>query len=123
MPSHTHVATFTPTGGGGGGPIVASLQASNANATTKAPGTNTYLSGLATDSTGTRADTYNTLVSAPAASTLGPVAGLSVTGGGGITGGTVANALTGGGLPVPIMPPYLVLNYIICVNGIFPPRP
>ncbi len=124
MPAHTHIATFTGTGGGGGGPIVASLQASKANATTNTPGANTYLSGLATDSSSSRADTYNTLVNAPAASTLGPVAGLSVTGGGGgITGGTVTNALTGGNLPIPIMPPYLVLNYIICVVGLFPSRP
>jgi microcystin-dependent protein len=123
MPMHTHAATFTGTGGGGGGPIVASLQASKANATTSAPGANTYLSGLAVDSTNARADTYNTLVSAPAASTLGPVSWLSVTGGGGgITGGTVMVGMAGESLPVPIMPPYLVLNYIICVNGLFPSR-
>lgn len=29
----------------------------------------------------------------------------------------------GGGLPFSNMQPYLVLNYIICVNGIFPSRP
>lgn len=123
MPQHTHTATFTPTGGGGGGPIVATLQASSANATTKTPGANTYLSGSAVDPTNSRADTYNTLVSAPASSTLGPVSGLSVTGGGGgITGGTVAVQTAGSSQPVTTMPPYLVLNYIICVYGIFPTR-
>ena len=123
MPLHTHLGTFTGTGGGGGGPIVATLQASSANATTKTPGANTYLSGAAVDPANSRADTYNTLVSAPAASTLGPVSGLSVTGGGGgITGGTVTIGNAGSSQPVTTMPPYLVINYIICVYGLFPSR-
>lgn len=30
---------------------------------------------------------------------------------------------TGAGLPVNTRSPYLVINYVICVEGIFPPRP
>ncbi|MDX9753525.1 MAG: tail fiber protein [bacterium] len=34
-----------------------------------------------------------------------------------------ASSPAGGGTPVSVMQPYLVLNYIICLQGIFPPRP
>jgi len=34
---------------------------------------------------------------------------------------TIGN--TGAGLPVNTRSPYLVINYVICVEGIFPPRP
>ena len=40
----------------------------------------------------------------------------------GTISGTVTNALTGGNLPIPIIQPYLALNYIICTQGVFPPR-
>lgn len=35
---------------------------------------------------------------------------------------TLTNALAGGGQPTPVMQPYLAINYIICVEGIFPSR-
>ena len=35
---------------------------------------------------------------------------------------TLATGLTGSGLPLPIRDPYLGMNYIICLNGLFPPR-
>lgn len=41
---------------------------------------------------------------------------------GGVLGNTAFN-LSGSGQPVSNMPPYLVLNYIICLSGVFPPRP
>lgn len=36
---------------------------------------------------------------------------------------SVVTALTGSGQPVGNMQPFLALNYIICVQGIYPPRP
>lgn len=36
---------------------------------------------------------------------------------------TVANAPAGGSQPLPTLPPFLVINYIIAYNGIYPPRP
>lgn len=36
---------------------------------------------------------------------------------------SVKVAPTGSNLPVSIMQPYLAMNYIICYNGIYPPRP
>lgn len=35
---------------------------------------------------------------------------------------TLATGLTGQGLPLPIREPYLGMNYIICIYGIFPSR-
>ncbi|MEQ1677447.1 MAG: hypothetical protein ABL876_12140 [Chitinophagaceae bacterium] len=37
-------------------------------------------------------------------------------------GGTVTIGLAGGNQPFSIMPPYLGMNYIICMFGIFPSR-
>ncbi|HUD23385.1 MAG TPA: tail fiber protein [Acidobacteriaceae bacterium] len=126
MPAHTHAATFAGTGGGGGGTptVTVTMQGSSATGTSSAPAGN-YLAG-AGSAVGSPAKSPNLYVpAASAAGTLGNLAGASATitgGGGGITGGTVTNALTGGGQPVATMPPYLVLNYIICVNGLFPSR-
>jgi len=36
--------------------------------------------------------------------------------------GSVTNSLTGTNQPVNILPPYLGVNYIICTQGLFPPR-
>jgi microcystin-dependent protein len=54
--------------------------------------------------------------------TLGGV-NATASGGGGITGGTVAVAPTGTNAPVNIMPPYLVLPSMMATSGIFPTRP
>jgi microcystin-dependent protein len=43
-------------------------------------------------------------------------------GGGGSSGGTVTNALTGNNIPTPIMNPFLVLNFSIALVGLFPSR-
>jgi microcystin-dependent protein len=34
----------------------------------------------------------------------------------------ISNSTVGGSQPVPTLPPFLGLNYIICLQGIFPPR-
>ncbi|MDB5008641.1 MAG: Phage Tail Collar Domain protein [Mucilaginibacter sp.] len=110
LPAHSHTATFTPSSGGSG-----SLKASANQATQSIPGTsgaNTLGAGW----DGLNADAINMYVAdaAPAVSLVG----LSVTGG----GGTVQVGLTGNSLPLNIQSPYLVVNYIICIYGIFPSR-
>jgi len=40
-----------------------------------------------------------------------------------VSGNPAAIGLTGGGLPVENMPPFLSMNYIICVAGLYPRRP
>ncbi|HYG15941.1 MAG TPA: tail fiber protein [Bacteroidia bacterium] len=37
-------------------------------------------------------------------------------------GSTLAAAVNGGSQPIPLTPPYTVLNYIICLQGLFPSR-
>lgn len=121
MPSHTHTATFTGTGGGSAVQVQAST---NPLGSTGTPSNGSYIAaqkavgGQPLFVPGTPAPT--------ATVNLGGVSG------GGITGGTVTNANTGSGTPltVPVvssatisnMQPYLGLNYIICMEGIFPSR-
>jgi microcystin-dependent protein len=37
-------------------------------------------------------------------------------------GSTMAAAVAGGSQPIPLNPPYAVINYVICIYGIFPSR-
>ena len=36
---------------------------------------------------------------------------------------TVTNSIAGGSQPFSVLNPYLVINYLICIEGIYPPRP
>ena len=120
MPQHTHVATFTPSGGGGTPAVNVTVNGSSATGTTSSP-TGNYLAGAASVP-GHTPSLY--VPGSPAPAGLGPIAGVSATisgvSGG---GGTVTNALAGGNLPVAIEPPYLAVYFIIALTGIFPPRP
>jgi microcystin-dependent protein len=120
MPQHTHVATFTPSGGGGTPAVNVTVNGSSATGTTSSP-TGNYLAGAASVP-GHTPSLY--VPGSPAPAGLGPIAGVSATisgvSGG---GGTVTNALTGGNLPVAIEPPYLAVYFIIALTGIFPSRP
>ena len=118
MPIHTHVATFTPSGGGGT-PITATLNVVNAsgNALTAGATGTSYLAGShgLASSAGIYATT-GTLTALNAGS-------ITISGGGsGGGGGTVTNANTGGSLPFSIMQAYLAVNYSIALVGIFPSR-
>lgn len=79
--------------------------------TTNTPAANTTLS-VGHDSVGDVANIYNT--SAPTFMTQT----MAVTG---TTSGTTGVA--GSGLPVTNVQPYQVINYIICLNGLYPSRP
>lgn len=98
MPSHTHAAAMTVT-----------VSASNATATSNVPvaGTNT-LGALADPSTGSPILAYNNAA---------PNIPLNM---GGVVNGTIQPA--GGSQPFPIIQPYLVINYILAMEGIFPSR-
>ncbi len=121
MPQHTHVATFTPSGGGGTPAVTVNIQGSSAQGATTAPAGN-YIAGSVKGVTSGigNGDTY---VAAPASSTLGNLAGVTASLSGiGSGGGTVTNATTGGNLPVIIEPPYLAVYFIIALQGIYPTR-
>lgn len=118
LPTHTHVATFTATGGGT--PTVnVTVNGSSATGATSTPGGN-YLAGIASGAaTRGNGELY---VSNPAQNTLGAIAGVSATISGGGSGGTVSNANTGNSLPFAPTPLYVAFSYIIAYNGIFPSR-
>lgn len=111
MPSHTHVATFTP-GGAGSSSLLASPNGGNSSN----PAGNYLANG--TDTSGTLSAPTQNYVTPAAAGTPAAIAGLNVTGG----AGTVAVQPAGGNTPLGIMPPFLVVNFIFCMIGIFPSR-
>jgi microcystin-dependent protein len=117
MPQHTHVATFVGTGGGGGTPMTVTLNVVNAQGGLATGGGN-----LLAGSHGLGASTGIFAASGTATTAMAPGAVTVTGGGGGITGGTVTNSIAGGSQPFPVMQPYLGMNYIICLEGIFPSR-
>ena len=107
MPSHTHTAVFAPTGAT---PLAVSIASADVPATASNPGGNILAQGK--DARGGAISDY-----AAATAATGALAGVTLTGTGAIT-----VTATGGSTPVPIMPPYLVVNFIIALAGIFPSR-
>jgi microcystin-dependent protein len=139
LPSHTHAATFTGTGGGAAMQPTITVSVSNdaaittpANAPTgAAPIANGYL-GKSSLSTPQQPAIY-TATTANGTTKLNNLTAVATGGsGGGITGGTVAIGNTGTGTAVSaplnftvpaVMPPFLALNYMICTVGYYPSRP
>ena len=115
MPPHTHAATFVPSGSGGGG-MAAEVKVSTDPGDTNSPAGGKYLS--AASSSGVKI--YN---SGTNASALTPLSGVSGGGGGGSSGGTVTVNPTGGGHPIPTLPPSIAMRYCIVTSGLYPPRP
>ncbi|MDY6949181.1 MAG: tail fiber protein [Pseudomonadota bacterium] len=124
LPTHSHLANFTPSGGGGSTDVSVAIPAVSATtATTDIPGTGVSLA----KTTGPAADIYST---ASPDTTLAPFTVQVPTSAG---GGTVAIGNTGNGTAFPIevevpvtvatVPPYITMNYIIAVEGVYPPRP
>ena len=123
LPAHNHPATFTA--GGGGAPITVDINVSTADGTSAAPLTSGYLAAGATEGT-------STPFLYAAGGTLTKLNGATATVSGGTGGGTVTVGNTGGGTPVvaavttagdvPTVPPFQTIQYIICVEGIFPSR-
>ncbi len=120
MPSHTHAATFTPSGGGASANIAIPAVSASA-ASTNMPGTSVTMA----QTTGPAAKIYS---NGTPDTTLKPFS-VPVPAG----SGTVTNASTGSGQPLPVavnvpvtvstLQPYLTLNYIIAVTGVYPNRP
>lgn len=126
LPGHTHPATFTPTGSA---PTPVSVTIGVADGAASQPSPKDGVLAIAATSArpSTPVNTY-----AAAATTGATLAGVTVMGGGGITGGTVAVQSNNASTPtpvalppatVPVLQPYLVLNYIIAWQGVYPSRP
>jgi microcystin-dependent protein len=125
LPAHNHPATFAS--GGGGTPTTVDINVSSAYASSAEPLPGGYLAAGSTEGS-----------SIPLLyATTGPLVKLNaatatVSGGGG--SGTVTVGNTGGGTPVvaPVnitttgnvatVPPFQTIQYIICIDGIFPSR-
>lgn len=113
MPQHNHTAAFTSTSGGSVDIAIPAVAGSNA--TTNPPGNTTVLSkGLTADRASTPINAYST---ATADTTLKPFSA-SVSG----SSGNVTVSPAGGSQPFDMHPPYLALNFIIAIEGLFPPR-
>ncbi|MGA3007107.1 MAG: tail fiber protein [Opitutaceae bacterium] len=107
LPTHTHTAVFTPSGGG-----AAQVNVTAAIGNLPTPAGN--MLGQSPASGPTQAPIY----APPTSPVAGQLAGVS--GGGG--GGTVAVGMTGNGLPASTISPFLAVTFIIALVGIYPSR-
>ncbi|QJE98144.1 phage tail protein [Luteolibacter luteus] len=103
MPAHTHVAVVTP----GGGNNTISLPCSTN------PGDSDSPAGRIPAISSAGEEQYTDATSANA-----QTAPVTVN----VSTPTVTNGISGSNLPVPILQPFLAINYIIAINGIFPSR-
>jgi len=135
LPAHTHTATFTPTGGGGTPtqPNIA-VVASKDTATSSSPLADGYFAAIKPPSVGVAQLGYTATATTGTTTLNAATATASGGGGGDITGGSVAVGMAGALSPSPVtvpinisvppmMAPFVAMNYAICINGIFPPRP
>lgn len=116
LPSHTHEATFTPIGNPSPIEATVSVNAGTGGTPTNDP-TNAYW-GRSPETGPPQARDYTNKKNVKMAEDAVQVE----VSGGGILGGEVRNFDTGNGAPFMNMQPYLALNYIICVVGLFPSR-
>lgn len=105
MPMHTHTAMPNLTGG--------AIPATTAAATVAGPGNGNIPAGLSGETSDGLAVTVNGYAPASTANTTLPAGHVT---------GTITVGMAGGSQPLPIMQPYLVLQSIICLQGIFPSR-
>lgn len=134
LPQHTHAATFTPSGGAPFTEPTIKVNVSNDTATSASPLADGYFAPLKPGGPGLAPLGY-TATTNNGTTTLNTITAVAGGGsGGGITGGTVsvspAGAVSPAAIPFAISlnvpatdAPFLVMNYAICVNGIYPPRP
>jgi microcystin-dependent protein len=124
MPSHTHLATFTPTGGGASSQITATVTV-NAHAGTgdQNDATGNYWA-TGNETSGPKSlNVTNGYASTSGVKMASDAVQVNISGGGGgITGGTVTNGTTGSSQPFSIMQPIIAINYQIVLNGMFPAR-
>ncbi len=108
LPSHTHIAAATTT------PISVTIKASPAAGTDNVPGTNGSTTLAASMAGRTPGSTiYNNQAPTVAMNTATDVSG-------GVT--TVVNSTVGNGAAFDNRMPYLAVNFIIALSGIFPTR-
>jgi microcystin-dependent protein len=122
VPAHTHPfavpcnnATTSPTGTS---PVNAYL--SNTNGITDAINTAASSGGGNVGTTGLYSSTANGSMGSGTTGSSSSVVGNT---GSAVTGVSVQIAPTGATSALDSLPPFIIVNYIICVNGIYPTRP
>ncbi len=114
LPTHTHEATFTPEGGAG--PVSVTMQAStNTVGNKQVPSATDNIIAGTPDGRAAAEMWTNALGASPV-----DVGGITVSGGG--SGGTVAVANAGSSVAFDNHSPFLALNFIIALEGLYPPR-
>jgi microcystin-dependent protein len=122
LPTHSHDATFSPTSSPGGSALNVELYATTTEGNSATPSVGAYLA-QAKPPSGGKDQPEMIYTSAPSSGSLVQLGGVTVTGsGGGITGGTVTNDTAGGSLPFSMYQPSLAVNFILCIEGLFPSR-
>lgn len=114
LPRHSHVATFTPSGGGGG-----AVQVSIDVSTTDGDVSNATSGALL--SQGKAGLNAAKIFQTSGSTSTVPLGGVSVSGGGG-SGGTIDVNDTGDGSSFNILNPCLGMNYCMAMDGNYPPR-
>lgn len=103
MPAHNHVATPN---------LTATRPASTAAGTTNIPGNTLVPAALPTIGAGPGANTIKGYAPQDNTTTLAA----------GAVSGNITVGIAGGSQPFSVMQPYLGMNYIICLQGVFPSR-
>ena len=124
LPAHKHDATFTGTGGSASEPmkIDVTVNAHDGQGDKDTAHGNYWATSVADEGKGSLitpkgySSTANTQMNSSAVTAT--VSGSA----GGITGGNVSIGDTGSGTVIDNRQPSLALTYIICIDGIFPPR-
>ncbi|UTW57845.1 tail fiber protein [Kordiimonas sp. SCSIO 12603] len=118
LPVHQHGHTYTGTGTEGDG---AKIRVAKTHGTQQIPDTGSYIA-MPSNNFGS-APEGNLYVTAPEATAAGTVKIGGVTDiGGGFEGASFAVNETGGQSLTPIMQPCQVVNYCICIDGLYPSR-
>ncbi|OYO29002.1 phage tail protein [Janthinobacterium sp. PC23-8] len=126
LPPHNHVATFSASGGT---PSTVEIKVSNDAATSEAPLAGGY---LATGASGGNSQPMLYAATVDQGTTKLNAATATITGGGGSGSVTIGNTGSGQTLAAPVtvntifsapaVPPFQGVQYIICVEGIYPTR-
>ncbi len=134
LPAHTHTSTFSPTGASALVEPTVTIKVCNDPATSTSPLANGYIATAKLPGPGSVTNVYSAAATTGMTTLNAATATATGGSGGGINGGTVTIGTTGAlqpspvavpitvGVP-PVLPPYVAMNYAICVNGYFPPRP
>ncbi|MBB4008171.1 phage tail protein [Allorhizobium taibaishanense] len=132
MPMHTHAADFAPAGHATvnipaqSGSQTATLKVSPAAGTAQLPATGLVLAGGGTAATKVYGNTSTSPVTLDSSSVSisgnAPTAAQTIVTNA-ITGGAVTIQPTGGNAAIDARPPFLAINFIFCVQGLYPVRP